>query len=90
MKKLLIIILFFSTSAKAQIIVADYSVEMQANGKSVRESFGILKIAVPSSMWFYDRYVIKDGITYYRPGFSFIRKNKAFIVKGGDLIKVSI
>lgn len=90
MKKLLIILLFFSLSASAQIKIANCSVEMDAKEMSVRKSFELLKTAMPLSMWFYDRYVIKDGVTYYRPGFSFLRKNRAYIVKPGDLVKVAI
>lgn len=91
MKKYIVILLLtISASAYSQISIGDYSVELNAKEMSVRESFALLKTAIPLSMWFYDQYVIKDGVTYYRPGFSFLRKNKAYIVMRGDLIKVQI
>jgi len=41
-------------------------------------------------LWYYNVYVIQGEKTYFKPATMFIRKNKAFLIEGDKIKKITI
>lgn len=92
--KTLLILIFAATVAHAQVnsktlVVENGSIYMKSD-KSLKDAFAMLRMMTPGEMFHYDMYIVKNGVTYYRPGLTLMRRNRAFLVKDGDLIKIRI
>lgn len=88
MKNLLIILfLFISIVASAQRIkVSNGEIEIKAlKTESVNDAFEMINKLMSFNIKWYDRYVVKNGKTYYR---SFLNKRKTYLVSDKDLIKI--
>lgn len=92
MKKLLVIIvLLASTEAGAQTFTFNKkSVTMKSpDSLSLDQSFKMIDLLLPATSFYFDRYVVKNGQTYYRPAFGFFRKPKTYRIIDGSLYLVS-
>lgn len=54
--------------------------------ETVLQGFKMLSVITPLKMKWYDRYVIKGGVVYYRPGIRISRK--IYKVEKGNLVPV--
>lgn len=87
--KTLILLLLISISAKAQRsenlwLAKDKtyheSIYLRADTMTVAEAFVHLDLLASGKLWFVNRYVIKDGVTYLRYGIT-LSPRKTFVVK---------
>jgi len=79
-----IVALLISFSVNAQRLqVKNGEIQITASSKeSVNDAFVLIKKLAPVNMKWYDRYVVKDGKTYYR---SPLNKRKTYLVDGFKL-----
>lgn len=93
--KAITIILFVTLSISSQaqriIITPNNSGEITltlTKKETVKDGFKMLAMLIPSDMKWYDRYVVKDSITYYQPGIRFSKK--IYKVVDRNLIRVRL
>lgn len=82
--------IMISTFANAQRIDFDKgSVTVYSDVLTIQESFELTDKLLPWRSRFYDRYVVSNGVTYYRPGLRFIRKPRVYVVEAnGNLRRI--
>lgn len=90
MKKILMIALVLAGfNATAQIKFENASIEIVADTMSIDQGFDFIDTLIPNQIKYFDRYVVKDGVRYYRPGISLRKNKRTYIVKNdGNLILI--
>lgn len=78
-------IVCFSANAQ-RVNIKKGEIEIIANpNESVNDAFALIQKITPVKMKLYDRYVVKDGKTYYR---SPLNKRKTYLVEDSKLRKL--
>src|SRR6478736_5579625 len=70
------------SAQKIQLSTGEIQLTLKnSDSLSVKQAFRIIQHFTPLGKKWYDQYIIFNGVTYYRPGITFISRKKAFIVK---------
>ncbi len=82
MKTALIVVfaLICSFSHAQRVEIENGSVTVYSDSLSIEQSFKFTDDLLPWQFRYYDRYVVHNGVTYYRAGLRFLRKQRIYIV----------
>jgi hypothetical protein len=80
----------FSGVYGQKIITENGAITVIAKSISVKQAFQLTDKLLSTKTKIYDRYVLKDGVTYYRAGVGVFRKPPVYKIVDGKFIKVRI
>lgn len=91
MKLTTAVLILISFTASAQRVILNKTnrgefILTLSEKETVTQGFKMLAMLTPLKMKWYDRYVVKDGVTYYKPGIRLSRKT--YRVDKGNLVPV--
>lgn len=72
------------------ITVDNENIYLKADTMTVKQGFELLDRLCKGNMWYWDRWVIKEGKTYHKFGITFNKRKKTYLVQGHKLVRVEI